>query len=695
MADVNIRVRQTVSGSQDVASFGTKLTSTLQNIQVAAAAAAAAGVTFKKAFDFGREGQALSQITTSFDRMNEAIFMTPDLLKQMEEASRGTIREADLMAGVLKLTAGMGDDMARSFAEATPRLLEIAKAASVLNPSLGDTAFLYDSIATGIKRSSPLILDNLGIVVKIGEANEKYAASLGITVEQMTAADRQQALLNATLEAGDQLISQTGGSLDSATDAYDRLAIEIQETTDAAKRWLGEGLLPIVQSINGDYGGAVDNIVEKQREVVTSTEDAVEAAKRISEVSGIWGGFGVLITGTRDEVNNAAIGIASDMATMADSAEEFSKLIDEGFTGQGLAVFRTYARHLGITRDEFYHLARGANEAGMEIERFVRLANQLDLPDEEMEGFGRALKEAEGADQVLLRFNSAAQETKTVIGEASQALLEYEARREGIWTSETIQLHAELETERAEQELAEFKKTLGGPHQIQISMGGIDPGLQGVIDYLNQDLIETDQRARLNVDAELDEKQIRQAYVNARGAMNSGDYVLPIESDVDQEPIQTFLETARDVNEEIAKIPGVIESNVEGNFGDTKEALQAIKALIDGITGNHAVTFTTTTVAGGGGGTSGGGRSNRRAMGGNVYTNMPYLVGERGPELFVPGMAGSIVPNAFLANMSGGARGGDTSISIAVNGVSDPSRAADEVVRKLQDRGVLSRTMVR
>lgn len=37
-----------------------------------------------------------------------------------------------------------------------------------------------------------------------------------------------------------------------------------------------------------------------------------------------------------------------------------------------------------------------------------------------------------------------------------------------------------------------------------------------------------------------------------------------------------------------------------------------------------------------------------RASGGTVAKNMPYMVGERGPELFVPDLSGSIVPNQSL-----------------------------------------------
>ena len=42
-----------------------------------------------------------------------------------------------------------------------------------------------------------------------------------------------------------------------------------------------------------------------------------------------------------------------------------------------------------------------------------------------------------------------------------------------------------------------------------------------------------------------------------------------------------------------------------------------------------------------------------RADGGPVMRNKPYIVGERGPELFVPGAAGTIVPNEALS-MGGG-----------------------------------------
>jgi hypothetical protein len=58
-----------------------------------------------------------------------------------------------------------------------------------------------------------------------------------------------------------------------------------------------------------------------------------------------------------------------------------------------------------------------------------------------------------------------------------------------------------------------------------------------------------------------------------------------------------------------------------------------------------------------------GGNFNPRypAVGGPVYTNSPYIVGERGPELFVPSGSGYILTNAQTANTLDGGGGGNLS----------------------------------
>jgi hypothetical protein len=74
-----------------------------------------------------------------------------------------------------------------------------------------------------------------------------------------------------------------------------------------------------------------------------------------------------------------------------------------------------------------------------------------------------------------------------------------------------------------------------------------------------------------------------------------------------------------------------------------------------------------------------------RAMGGPVSGSTAYVVGERGPELFVPQGSGTIIPNNRMG-------GGGTTINLTVNGAIDSESTARQIVRILNDssaRGTL------
>ena len=208
------------------------------------------GVAAKKAFDLARSGAAIEQTRESFDRLIRSLGQGPELLEDLRKAARGTVDDMTLMSSVLTLVAGAGPELARGLLAATPRLLEIAKAANKLNPALGDTAFFFESIATGIKRAQPLILDNLGLTIKVGAANIAMAKELGKSVDALTAEEKAIAILNDTMRAGAVIIEQVGGSTEALTDEFDILTTNIKNATEAWKIAIKEGLLPIVTAYN-------------------------------------------------------------------------------------------------------------------------------------------------------------------------------------------------------------------------------------------------------------------------------------------------------------------------------------------------------------------------------------------------------------------------------------------------------------
>ena len=96
-----------------------------------------------------------------------------------------------------------------------------------------------------------------------------------------------------------------------------------------------------------------------------------------------------------------------------------------------------------------------------------------------------------------------------------------------------------------------------------------------------------------------------------------------------------------------------------------------------------------------------GGLFKPRALGGPVSAGSPYLVGERGPELFMPSRGGSIIPNNALG-------GGGTSVVVNVDasgssvqgdqaqgkqlGVAISAAVQAELVRQQRPGGLLAGT---
>ena len=76
----------------------------------------------------------------------------------------------------------------------------------------------------------------------------------------------------------------------------------------------------------------------------------------------------------------------------------------------------------------------------------------------------------------------------------------------------------------------------------------------------------------------------------------------------------------------------------------------------------------------------GGSGTSARAAGGPVLPNQPYIVGEKGPELFTPGTSGNITPN--------GAMGGNT-INVTVTSA-NPDDVVNAIQKYIRNNGRLS-----
>ncbi len=200
-----------------------------------ASVTAAAGLAVKAAAE-------VEQTKGAFERLAKANGESAeDILKALKESSKGTISANDLM---LAANRAMVLGVAKNTDQFT-RLMEIARDRS---RAMGSTATqAFNDIVTGIGRGSPLILDNLGIIVDLTEANQDYAKAVGKATNQLTEADKQQALLNAVLNQGETSIDRTALATLTTAERFQQLKAQISDTAAT----LGTALLPIVAKVVG------------------------------------------------------------------------------------------------------------------------------------------------------------------------------------------------------------------------------------------------------------------------------------------------------------------------------------------------------------------------------------------------------------------------------------------------------------
>jgi hypothetical protein len=184
-------------------------------------------LTERVATQFGsslRDAAAGTAVQQSFRNLARTSGVNADkLLENMQRASKGTVRELDLIRIANRAMLAGGAE----FAEDLPRLFEIARAASIATGQ--DIGFVFDTLTRGIAKASPLLIDNAEIYIKIGQAVEQYADSLGKSVEALTMQERQMATRNAVLLQGSKLVAQVGSDTEAATDSFDKWNATIRD----------------------------------------------------------------------------------------------------------------------------------------------------------------------------------------------------------------------------------------------------------------------------------------------------------------------------------------------------------------------------------------------------------------------------------------------------------------------------------
>jgi len=223
--------------------------------------------------------RAAEGIKIAYDRLNQ-----PDLLKNLKEATHGTVSELELMKAAVKF-----NDFKLPVEELGTMLAFAQQKAKDTGQSVD---YMVDSIVTGLGRKSLMILDNLGLSAaeikdKMAETGDMTKAVGAIIREQMakagdyveTAADRA-AKANADLEDAMLRLGETFKPLtDSASTMWNDIKI-------GALDLLNNVIKPLIDSMTeaGRLRREIERINNPKKEGgKTHTQDVLD---RLREYSG-------------------------------------------------------------------------------------------------------------------------------------------------------------------------------------------------------------------------------------------------------------------------------------------------------------------------------------------------------------------------------------------------------------------------
>jgi hypothetical protein len=267
----------------------------------------------------------------------------------------------------MNLLTGTTGQLNQELSSALPSILEIAKASNKMNPTLGDTSFLLESIAEGVKRGSALRIDNAGIILSQAEASAKYAEKIGVSADALTEEQKKIALLHETLRQGETIIAQAGGSVESYTDSWSQMRAEFKSAVDELKASTAEMGGPMVQRL-AELARAYNETDKKALRIPLHLQAIATA---IGYTSPIVGEYKKEMLESAD-ASDRFLDITDRIRLMFGDAAVQNALTDQVGTLKGwVAMADRYAVQAGLIEQSSLDAAGGIGELSSEIDAYV------------------------------------------------------------------------------------------------------------------------------------------------------------------------------------------------------------------------------------------------------------------------------------------------------------------------------------
>lgn len=289
MADSEVKIRisadstQAVTGIDNVGrrmkqfeSDSDGIVRTLQAhwLKVSAAIAGVA-IVANKAWDMAYATAQFEQSRAAFNSMVNSMGADADrLFAQLREKSANLIDQKSLVESA---------NRAMSLGIPVEKLGELMEVARAKARDMGiTTTQAFNDIATGVGRASPLILDNLGLVIKVGEANQRMADELHKNVSALTEKEKKIAILNAALDSGKEALGRYNMAQNTTLENMQRVSAAAKDMS----LMLGQVLLRAVSGVAGAFQWLAAGAMGLVSYLVRGVQYLAAFAAKIYELTG-------------------------------------------------------------------------------------------------------------------------------------------------------------------------------------------------------------------------------------------------------------------------------------------------------------------------------------------------------------------------------------------------------------------------
>lgn len=284
------------------------------------------------AFNALKSAAAMQQIEKGLEALGTRTGQTLSIAaKGLKEITGNAIStEQALRSSAQVFSAGFGR-------EELERLGKVANDASfALGRNMTDS---MDRLTRGVIKLEPELLDELGIMTRLGEATKAYALELNKSESALTTSERRQAFFNAVMTEGEL---KFGGLAEAAgnTKAFDQLSSSLADVTKQTMNLLNKAALPLAAVFSTSpaalIGGAVlfastikdqllPGLTDLSRRSTKAAEELEKLAKKeIKDIMGIENNPAVLES-LQDKIKEGTASLTDYKKSYADVNEEIKR----------------------------------------------------------------------------------------------------------------------------------------------------------------------------------------------------------------------------------------------------------------------------------------------------------------------------------------------------------------------------------